>query len=477
MGKITGFLDYPREEMLKSKVKERVKNFKEFEFPRSEKRVETQAARCMNCGIPFCNSACPVDNLIPEFNDLVYNHQWKQAYLILQSTNNFPEFTGRICPAPCEPACTTALVESPVSIKQIEFAIIEKAFKEGWVTPRITDKSAGKTIAVVGSGPAGLAAAAQLSLAGHLVTVFEKKERLGGLLTFGIPDYKLDKSIVERRIDIMRQEQIQFVTSFDASDKENSERLLRDFDFICLCLGAEKPRPLDISGADKKGVFTAMDFLIQQNRMLKNKHYPINQELIAHDKHVIVLGGGDTGVDCVGVGIRQGCKSMHQIQLHKMPPNERYQTNPWPEWPQTFMTLSSHEEGCERVFSVLTKEVVGRDKIEKLILQKIAWPQGQVKSGQRNYELLDEYIELPCDLLLIALGFEHVIHNGLVDDWELKKNNKGHILVDNFQTSKDRVFAAGDMIEGANLVVTAIASGRKMAKALDKKIKGHTDLF
>lgn len=467
MGKPTGFIEYPRQDMQKDAVEDRIRNFNEFEKPQPEQRVKTQAARCMSCGIPFCSSGCPVANLIPEFNDFTYKGQWKSAYGTLMSTNNFPEFTGRVCPAPCEPACTVALVEEPVSIKQIELSIIEKAFQEGWVKPYTSPYRSGVTIAVVGSGPAGLAAAQQLNMAGHSVTVFEKNNRLGGLLRYGIPDFKLEKWVIDRRIQLMQEEGIVFKTNHHIGGNYPVEKLKEEFDYICLCCGAEKARDLEIFGREKKGVYQAMDFLVQQNR---SNHGEQLKMVSAKGKHVVVVGGGDTGSDCIGTAIRQGAKSVTQIQIHKPLPLERYETNPWPAWPRTFSTSASHEEGCERIFSAITTAIIGGERIERLGLCNIKWPEGEIKPGQRNYEILDEKYEIPCDLLLISLGFEHTVHDGIIRQLELKTDHRGNLMVENYKTSDPGIFACGDMTDGASLVVTAINGGRKMASALKKII-------
>lgn len=467
MGKPTGFIEYPRQEMQKEIVQERIKNFNEFEKPQPEQRVKTQAARCMACGIPFCSSGCPVANLIPEFNDFTFKGQWKSAYGTLMSTNNFPEFTGRVCPAPCEPACTVSLVEEPVSIKQIELSIIEKAFREGWVKPYTVPYRSEVKIAVVGSGPAGLAAAQQLNMVGHQVTVFEKNDRIGGLLRYGIPDFKLEKWVIERRIRLMQEEGIIFKTNHHIGVNYPVEKLKNEFDYICLCCGAEKPRDLQIFGREKKGVYQAMDFLIQQNKL---NHGDQVLPISAKDKHVVVIGGGDTGSDCIGTAIRQGAKSVKQIQIHKPLPVERYETNPWPSWPRTFTTSASHAEGCERIFSAITTAIIGADHIEKLGLCNIKWPEGEIKPGQRNYEVLDEKYEIPCDLLLISLGFEHTVHEDIIQQLELDTDKRGNLLVQNYQTSHPKIFACGDMTDGASLVVTAINGGRKMASILKKVI-------
>jgi glutamate synthase (NADPH/NADH) small chain len=467
MGKPTGFIEYPRQDMLKKNVVERIKDFNEFEKPQPEQRVKTQAARCMSCGIPFCSSGCPVANLIPEFNDFVFKGQWKSAYGTLMSTNNFPEFTGRICPAPCEPACTVALVEEPVSIKQIELAIIENAFQEGWVKPYKVPYRSEVKIAVVGSGPAGLAAAQQLNLVGHRVTVFEKNDRIGGLLRYGIPDFKLEKWVIDRRIKLLEEEGVVFKTNQHIGVNYPIEQLKKEFDYICLCCGAERPRDLEIFGREKKGIHQAMDFLVQQNKLNQGDALlPIT----ARDKHVVVIGGGDTGSDCIGTSIRQGAKSVTQIQLHKALPSERYDTNPWPLWPRTYSTSASHAEGCERIFSAVTTAAIGGTHIERLGLCNIQWPDGEVKSGQRNYEILDEKYEIPCDLLLISLGFEHSYHEGIIQQLGLEMDERGNVVVQHFKTSDPQIFASGDMIDGASLVVTAINSGRKMASTLKKLI-------
>ena len=476
MGKISGFMDYGREPMEKEPVHVRRKHFEEFEKPRHDLRVSTQAARCMGCGVPFCNFACPVQNLIPEFNDFVYGSHWKDAYGTLQSTNNFPEFTGRICPAPCEPACCTDIVETPITIKQIELAIIEKAFEKGWVKPHIVKKRSGYKIAIVGSGPAGLAAAQQLNLAGHNVTVFERHARLGGLLMYGIPDFKLEKRIIERRLKILEEEEIKFVTNTEIGTTLPAEKLLQEYDYVGLCCGAEEQNDLEIKNRNLNGIHYAMEYLTQQNRKIAGEKFT-GEDIDAKGKHVIVVGGGDTGSDCVGTAIRQGCASMTQIQLHKEPPLERYPSNPWPEWPKVLLTSSSHEEGCNRVFASLSEEAVGENgRIKQLLVNHLKWPDGEIKSGQRNYKKSDEKESLPCDLLLIALGFKHTYHNNLIKSLDLKLNKRGNVEITDFRTSNEKIFAAGDMVEGANLVVTAIASGRKMASAIDRTLTGFTHL-
>ncbi|MBL0690827.1 MAG: glutamate synthase subunit beta [SAR324 cluster bacterium] len=471
MGKLTGFMEYPREKMRKEPVFSRIKHFKEFIHPRTNDRVRTQAARCMDCGVPFCNNACPVNNLIPDFNNLVYESQWKSAYHSLISTNNFPEFTGRICPAPCEPACTVAIIDKPVAIKHIELSIIENAFKRGWVKPKIVTKRSNIKIAIIGSGPAGMAAADNLNIAGHNVVVFEKHPHFGGLLRYGIPDFKLDKSVIDRRINILKQEGIKFIANCTVDGAYIKEHIFSKFDLVCLCCGAEEQRELDIPGIKNlAGVHYAMEYLVGQNKSLHDKKKNVKPLINAHGKQVVVVGGGDTGADCVGTAIRQGAKSVTQVQLHKKQPLERYVTNPWPNWPKTFNNSSSHEEGCIREFSYLTKSVLGKNKIEALEVQKIIWPDNEIESGQRNYKLSGKTKSIACDLLISALGFRHTLHNGLVKDLDLALDGRGNLLVDNFRSNNSRIFAAGDMVDGANLVVTAIDSGRKMATMVNEHL-------
>lgn len=474
MGKTTGFLDYAPKDFTSLPVQERTKSFKEFKKTRSTAEVEKQAGRCMDCGTPFCSWGCPVDNLIPEFNDFVYQGRWQEAFLNLQSTNNFPEFTGRICPAPCEPACCTVLVNSAVTIKQIELSTIENAFRKGWVKARIPKKRNNIKVAIIGSGPAGLAAAQELNSEGYTVHVFEKYEKLGGLLRYGIPDFKLEKWVIDRRTKLLKEEGIVFTTNAHIGKNIDWQQIQSQFDYIGLCCGAEQPREIGISTEyqEKKlqSIHYAMEFLVQQNRVLQGVNIPSSNIINAKNKHVIVLGGGDTGSDCIGTGIRQECASMSQIQIHKKLPEERYNSNPWPIWPKTYATSSSQIEGCQRYHSLFLQRVEGAGRIQKAIFKKIIWPEGEIQSGQRNYQVTSEEVVLPCDLLLIALGFQHCTHEGLVMQLALKLNKKKNIAIDNvFETSHPKVFAAGDMVEGANLVVTAIASGRKMAHALHQK--------
>ena len=475
MGKATGFLEYLREEPKKQPVEERKKHFLEFEILPSPRKLKTQAARCMDCGVPFCNWGCPLSNLIPEFNEYVYQGQWRAAYGALQSTNNFPEITGRVCPAPCEASCCSGLVEEPVSIKMLEKAIIEKAFEEGWVKPLNPAPPSGVKIAIIGSGPAGLAAAQQLNLTGHDVTVFEKNETIGGLLVLGIPDFKLDKGIVERRVRLLEEEGITFkVNSHVGKDLAVSD-IMDGFDYICLTGGAEKPRDLPIPGRELPGIHFALDFLYQQNRRQQNREIGA-REITARNKNVVVIGGGDTGSDCVGTSIRQGANTVTQIEILPEFPAERPADNPWPQWPQIMRTSSSQEEGCVRDFAVLSKAFVGKDHVEKIRCVRVEWSEPD-ESGRRDMkELPDTEFELKADLVLLSMGFLHPVNEGMLQDLGVELDARGNVATSNYKTSVDKIFAAGDMATGQSLVCRAINSGREMAKAVDTAIKGFSHL-
>ncbi len=474
MGKPTGFLEYGRENLKKQAVEDRTQHWGEFEEGITPRRLHTQAARCMDCGVPFCNFGCPVQNLIPEFNEYIYADQWRAAYGTLQSTNNFPEFTGRVCPAPCESACCAGLVVDPVAIKLVEKTIIERAFEEGWVKSNLGGQKSGVKIAVIGSGPSGLAAAVQLNLAGHEVTVFEKNEVLGGLLALGIPDFKLEKHIIERRIEIMRQSGIEFKTQAQVGRNLPTQEVLDSFAYLCLCGGAERPNDLPNRPPNLAGIHQAMDFLSQQNRRVGGRAVG-EAEILAKGKHVIVLGGGDTGADCVGTSIRQGAKSVTQIEILPKPPLNRTEDNPWPEYPRTFKVASSHEEGCSRLFSTKTAEFIGLEKVEKVSCIEVNWE----KDSEGKWQVSDKpgtEFELQADLVLLAIGFAGPIQEGLIADLGLEFDSRGNVQTHNHQTSHERVFAAGDMATGQSLVVRAIYSGRSMAKAVDTAIKGHSHL-
>lgn len=475
MGKSTGFLEYVRENPTKEPVEERIKHYNEFETRLTPRRLRTQAARCMDCGVPFCNDGCPLGNLIPEFNDYVFQNQWRNAYGTLQSTNNFPEFTGRICPAPCEAACCVGLVEDPVAIEKVELEIIEKAYQEGWVQPNKSDESTGIKIAIVGSGPAGLAAADQLNLAGHDVTVFEKNEVLGGLLAIGIPDFKLDKSVIERRVAVMREQGIKFEVNSHVGANVPVSKLKEEFDYICLTGGSEQPRDLPIPGRDLKGVEYAMDFLGQQTRRVGNREVK-GEDILATDKHVVVIGGGDTGSDCVGTSIRQGAASVTQVEIMPEPPVERAEDNPWPEYARVQRTSSSQEEGCERDYNVLSEAFEGENgTVEKIKCARVEWTKG-ADGRYAMHKVEGSEFELKADLVLLAMGFVHPVHEGMLDELGVEYDERGNVKSENHKTSVDKVFTAGDMTTGQSLVVRAIAGGRSMAKAVDTAIKGYTHL-
>ncbi len=475
MGKTTGFLDYPREEQPKQAVVDRVKHNKEFFLPLSNRRLRTQTARCMNCGVPFCNGACTISNLIPEFNDFIYHNQWKAAYEVLQSTNNFPEITGRVCPALCEPACCAGLVAEPVSIKTIELAIIEHAFEQGWVKPHKVLVRNGIEVAVIGSGPAGLAAAQQLNLAGYEVTVFEKNEVIGGIPVLGIPDFKLEKYIIQRRVDILEKEGIKFETNCNIGVNYSVDQLRKSFDYICLTGGSEQPRDLVCDGRELDGIHYAMDFLKQQNRINSGREIK-GKKISARNKHVVVIGGGDTGSDCVGTSIRQHALSVTLIEIMPAPPLNRPADNPWPEWPLIQRTSTSQEEGCIRKYGLITKEFIGDGQVESITCAKAFWTEPDI-FGKRSFrEAEGTDFQVKADLVLLAMGFVHPVKEGLLESLGVELNKFGNVKVSNYQTSKKNIFAAGDMVTGQSLVVRAIHSGREMAKALDTAVKGYSHL-
>lgn len=485
MGKPTGFLEFDRDLPRKRDPKERVKDYKELYLDFSDKDTQNQAARCMDCGIPFCHTGCPLGNIIPEFNDAVYNNDWDMAIRILSSTNNFPEFTGRICPAPCEAACVLGINKPPVAIEHIEKSIAEKAFSEGYIKPVIPETRTGKKVAVIGSGPAGLACAAQLNKAGHRVTVFERAERIGGLLRYGIPDFKLEKWVVERRTKIMEEEGVEFVTNANIGVNKSMKELMDKYDAVVLCGGATMPRDLPIPGRDLNGVHFAMDFLSQQNNrvaqsgkvLMNHKGEETPEEIWATDKHVIVIGGGDTGSDCVGTSNRHGAKSVTQIELLTKPPKERGESDPWPLWPMILRTSTSHEEGCERNWSLLTKEFIGDDdgNVKALKIVEIKWDKD--KNGKMGFvEIPGTEKELPCDLALLAIGFLHGETKGIRQELDLDLDERGNIKTSGYQTSVEKVFAAGDMRRGQSLVVWAISEGREAARQVDKYLMGESTL-
>lgn len=472
MANARGFLEYQRQPVRYRPIKDRVKDYSEIEIPLTPDDLTRQAARCQDCGIPFCHgTGCPVANLIPEFNDLVYIGKWKEACDVLHSTNNFPEITGRICPAPCETACTLAVNDQPVLIRHIEFQIVERGFQEGWIVPLVPGQKTGKRVAVIGSGPAGLAAAQQLARMGHSVVVFDKDEKPGGLLRYGIPDFKLEKWVIDRRLEQLKQEGVQFQMGVNAGIDISAHYLRKMFDCVCLTMGAGQPRDLTVPGRGYDNIFFAMDFLSMQNRLNAGEQIMDQDKFIsAKDKHVIVIGGGDTGSDCVGTARRQNAKSITQIEILPKPPQDRPQDTPWPMWPRTMRTSSSHEEGCDRHWSVMTKQVSGAGtRVSQLHCCRIEWEDNKGRWEMREVE--NSEFELKADLVLLAMGFVHVVHDGLVESLQLKLDQRGNIEVNNCQTSQPWVFAAGDTVSGASLVVTAINAGRKAADAVDRYLK------
>jgi len=468
MARPTGFLEHARVEVARRPVAERIGDWEEFDRPLAGRALTQQAARCMDCGIPFCHGVgCPVRNRIPEFNDLVYRGHWRRAAENLHSTNNFPEFTGRVCPAPCEPACTLAINDKAVNIKHIEYQIAERAFREGWVVPLRPESSSGKRVAIIGSGPAGLAAAQQLARAGHQVVVFEKDEQIGGLLRFGIPDFKLNKAVIDRRLEQMTAEGVKFEPDVTVGEDISARYLRKMFDAICLCMGAGEPRKLVVPGAGYEGIHFAMDFLTQQNRRTAGCAPPHDDDLItARGKHVVVIGGGDTGSDCVGTSVRQGAASVTQLEILPEPPGDHNPETPWPAWPKIMRTSSSQEEGCHRRWGVLTKELSGVGvRVSHLHGCEVDWVEG--RSGWEMKQRPGTEFTLPAELVLLAMGFVHVVHSGLVKSLNLAIDARGNLAVDDWITSTPGIFAAGDSVRGQSLVVHAIDHGRRAAAAMD----------
>lgn len=474
MGAKEGFLQFKRETPESRDPKNRVSDYKEIYKPFSGEQLNHQAARCMDCGIPFCHNGCPLGNVIPDFNDAVYNNEWEQAIKILRSTNNFPEFTGRICPAPCEASCVLGINKDPVAIELIEKNIAEKAYELGLIVPNPPEKRTGKQIAVIGSGPAGLAAADQLNQAGHEVTVFEKDNKPGGLLRYGIPDFKLEKWVIDRRIDLMKEEGVIFTCGTEVGYNIKAENILRNFDAVVICTGAGQPRALRINGDQLKGVHFAMEFLGNQNKVINGElaENPIS----AKGKHVFVIGGGDTGSDCIGTSNRHGAASITQLELLPKPPKQRTTLNPWPEWPMTLRTSSSHEEGSERRFSILTKEFIGNEngEVTGLKLVDIEWKE---KDGRMTFETIEgtERVE-PCDRAFIAIGFSGPAQNGLLEAFGVDTMENTLPKSKNYQSTNSKVFLAGDMRRGQSLVVWAISEGREAAVKVDEYLMGSSSL-
>jgi glutamate synthase (NADPH/NADH) small chain len=471
----TGFITQQRVEVAHREVAERIRDFREIDSPHSEKVLRQQAARCMDCGIPFCHGAgCPVRNRIPEFNDLIYRGRWREAAANLHSTNNFPEITGRVCPAPCEASCTLNINDDPVLIKHIEYQIAERAFAEGWVRPLLPTRRTGKRVAVVGSGPAGLAAAQQLVRAGHDVMLFEKDDRIGGLLRYGIPDFKLDKRVLDRRLRQLAAEGVKFSTRVVVGEDISARYLRESYDAVCLTMGAGEPRRLAVPGVELGGVHLAMDFLAEQNRAVAGDAEPARggPPIRAEGKVVVVIGGGDTGSDCVGTAIRQGACEVHQFEILPQPPTQRSPDNPWPLWPQVLRTSSSQEEGCRRQWSVLTQRLTGADgRVTHLHGCQVDWFRGP--KGFEFRQRPGSEFQMPVDLVLQAMGFVHVVQRGLLEQLELKLDPRGNVALSDGMTSTAGVFAAGDTTLGASLVVRAIYAGREAAAAIDRWLCGR----
>ena len=481
MGKVTGFLEIERQERGYDKVEQRLENYREFVHPLAYGDVGKQAARCMDCGIPFCHTGCPVNNQIPDWNNLVYRDQWRAAMENLHSTNNFPEFTGRICPAPCEASCTLNIIEDPVTIKTIECQIVDRAWEEGWIQPAIAPRKTGKTVAVVGSGPAGMAAAQQLARAGHSVTLFEKSDRIGGLLRYGIPDFKMEKHLIDRRIRQMEAEGVVFRPGVEVGMGISVQMLLADYDALVLSGGAEQPRDLPIEGRELSGIHFAMDFLTQQNKRIAgdNEEKAAPQgTLSAKGKHVVVIGGGDTGSDCIGTSNRHGAASVTQLEIMAQPPAHENKLLVWPDWPLKMRVSSSQEEGCERDFAVQTKRAIGKDgKITELECVRVDWKLGD--GGKMNLvEVPGSEFTLKADLVLLAMGFTGPRKPGLVEQAGVEMDARGNVKagMGNYKTSAAKIFSCGDMRRGQSLVVWAIREGRQCARGVDEFLMGSSDL-
>ena len=470
MGNVTGFIEVPRVEVGHRPVAERIRDWHEIDRPLVERTLNQQAGRCMDCGIPYCHGAgCPVKNRIPEFNDLVYRGRWREAAENLHSTNNFPEITGRVCPAPCEAACTLAINAEPVTIKHIEYQIAQRAFAEGWVRPLRPATRTGRRVAVVGSGPAGLAAAQQLTRMGHETVVFEKDDRLGGLLRYGIPDFKLEKHVLDRRLEQMVAEGTKFEPGVCVGGDISGRSLRQLFDAVCLAMGAGQPRGLDVPGGRLQGIHFAMEFLAQQNRRVAGDAVASHPDsmITAKGKRTVVIGGGDTGSDCVGTSIRQGAASVTQLEILAKPPETSNPETPWPDWPKIMRTSSSHEEGCQRRWSTLTKRLCGEyGRVQRLDACEVQWQPGP--KGWEMKEVPGSDLTLRADLVLIAMGFVHVVRRGLIEELGLGLDQRGNVIADRWMTTEQGIFASGDTVRGASLVVHAINQGRLMAAAVDR---------
>jgi len=470
MGKVTGFLEIDRQDRKYLPASDRVRNFNEFVIPLKEHAARDQAARCMNCGIPYCHEGCPVNNQIPDWNDLVYNGDWQEASRNLHSTNNFPEFTGRVCPAPCEASCTLNLTDNPVTIKTIECAVVDRAWKEGWLAPEIANSKTGKTIAVVGAGPAGMACAQQLARAGHAVDLYEKNDKPGGLLRYGIPDFKMEKALIDRRAEQMAAEGVNFKGNVEIGVTKPAAELVEEYDAVVLAGGSEAPRDLPIDGRSLSGIHFAMDFLPQQNRRNSGEPLGAVEPILASGKHVVVIGGGDTGSDCIGTSVRQNALSVTQLEIMPQPPEREDKMLTWPDWPLKLRTSSSHEEGAEREFAVMTENFIEKNG-------HVAGLQC-VRVDEKFQPIDGTQFKIRADLVLLAMGFVHPVREGMLEELKVALDGRGNVEAntDDYQASTDKVFACGDMRRGQSLVVWAIREGRQTARSVDQFLMGATAL-
>ena len=477
MGKPTGFKEYAREGLSYAPVADRITHF--HEFAKLPPNIQIQGARCMDCGIPFCHNGCPINNIIPDWNDLVYRDRWREALDVLHSTNNFPEFTGRICPAPCEESCTVNLINDPVTIKNIELAIVEKGWEEGWIKPEIPEHKTGKRVAIVGSGPAGLACAQQLARVGHAVVVYEKADRIGGLMRYGIPNFKFEKHIIDRRLAQMRAEGVEFRENVHVGVDIPAKSLLDDYDAVVLAGGSEKPRDLPVPGRELAGIHFAMEFLTLNTKRVLGDPIPDDEFISAAGKHVIVIGGGDTGSDCIGTSNRHGAASITQLEILPRPPEEPDKLVTWPDWPNRLRTSTSQEEGCERMWQVSTKRFIGDENghVREIECVKVEWERDENGRWQMR-EVEGSAFRLKADLVLLAMGFVHPVHEGMLEELGVALDERGNVAANttDYRASLNKVFAAGDMRRGQSLVVWAIREGRRCARAVDEYLMGESIL-
>jgi len=476
MGKITGFIEIERAKQPYRPVEERLQDFNQVMSPWEKEPLQKQAARCMDCGIPFCHQGCPLGNLIPDWNDLVYREQWEDAIERLHATNNFPEFTGTLCPAPCEGACVLGINDNPVNIKAVELSIIEKAWQEGWIKPQVAEQKTGKKVAIVGSGPAGMAAAQQLGRAGHEVSLLERDDRIGGLMRYGIPEFKMEKRVLDRRMQQMQQEGVTFITNANVGENISVDELRSEYDVLILTGGACDRRDLSVEGRQLSGVYQAMDFLPMQNHICEGDDKPANF-IDANGKNVVIIGGGDTGADCLGTANRQHAQSVHQLEIMPQPPETRAESNPWPQWPRIYRTASAHEEGVDRLYSVSTKKFIDDGNGNVKALQLVTVEMKNIDGQMRMVEVEGSEKELPCDLALLAMGFVGSEKPGMLEQLGVELDTRGNVVADSqWMTSVDGVFVAGDMQRGQSLIVWAIAEGRSVARSVDEYLMGSSEL-